>query len=270
MRSMNCKYMRREIEAAGSSDLLSAAVIAHIRNCAGCEMISRQHDRLQAIVSSLDTVAAPGDFEFRLRARLAGEKSGAARTSNWTFSFGLRIAAVAVTVLLIVSAALLTFRSPGDNPVVADGNRPASKQSEEVRLNGAGAVSAVKGNEANLAAAPKDDGSSAIEANSNSLSAPSRKRQPRTELAALRGAPRFGTRDLSSTSAPVVKRYDQLAETYPTAAFPINASYQSLKVSVDDGHGVSRTISLPSVSFGSQRSLSQTASPLMASARGTW
>ena len=49
----------------------------------------------------------------------------------------------------------------------------------------------------------------------------------------------------------------QLAESYPTAAFPINASYQSHSVSVDNGRGTSRTISLPSVSFGSQRTLSQ-------------
>lgn len=89
------------------------------------------------------------------------------------------------------------------------------------------------------------------------------------ELASLRGK-RFGTRDLSSTSAAVLKRYPQLAESYPTAAFPINASYQSLKVSVDDGSGIARTISLPTVSFGSQRALSQSSSPLVASARGTW
>jgi hypothetical protein len=38
-----------------------------------------------------------------------------------------------------------------------------------------------------------------------------------------------------------------------SAAFPIDASVQSFKVSLDDGRGNARTISVPTISFGSQR-----------------
>lgn len=79
----------------------------------------------------------------------------------------------------------------------------------------------------------------------------------------------MGTRDTSTVPAAVLKRLEQEG-TYPSGPFPINASYQSLKVSVDEGRGSARTISLPTVSFGSQRTLSQNATPLMASARGVW
>jgi hypothetical protein len=86
-------------------------------------------------------------------------------------------------------------------------------------------------------------------------------------LAASRGGQK--TRTMSGTGATVF-RSDEFADAYPTSAFPIDASYQSLKVSVDDGRGSKRTISLPTVSFGSQRTLSQSNSPLVASSRGAW
>jgi hypothetical protein len=70
-----------------------------------------------------------------------------------------------------------------------------------------------------------------------------------------------GTRDSSGTGAVVLNSNEGVA-------FPIEASYQSLKVSIDNGRGSSRTISLPTVSFGSQRALLQDAS--IASARGAW
>jgi hypothetical protein len=40
-----------------------------------------------------------------------------------------------------------------------------------------------------------------------------------------------------------------------STVFPIDASLQSLKFSLDDGRGNARTISVPTISFGSQRVL---------------
>jgi len=89
----------------------------------------------------------------------------------------------------------------------------------------------------------------------------------RDVVAAARDNQRLKTRDLSSTAATVLRPTDAMAEN-GSSVFPIGASYQSLKVSLDDGRGSSRTISLPSVSFGSQRVLAQ--APLLASARSAW
>ena len=99
---------------------------------------------------------------------------------------------------------------------------------------------------------------------------PQKRRNFKNSTVALKGNSPDVSQDLGQSQAQVLKPFNEGFETYPTAAFPINASYQSLKVSVDDGRGASRTISLPAVSFGSQQALSQTASPLMASARGVW
>lgn len=267
MRNMNCRNVRREIEAAEPGDLQSAAVKAHLKSCAACETVSREQSKLQTIVSSLGTVAAPGDFDFRLRARLAGEKPGVAQPFAFgNFSFGLR-SAVAATILLLIGSAFLfvslktRLQNSGTGQQVASQPSKPSSGVEPVKENS---------NSPTVATGPNVNPTHGTKASLGSNSEGQQRRGFRNEVAAFKGSNRPDTREQSGTRAPVLRRDDPLAETYPTAAFPIDASYQSLKVSVDDGRGASRTISLPTVSFGSQRALSQNASPSIASARGVW
>jgi len=269
---MNCRNVRHEIEEAAVGDLLSSDVNDHLSSCVACKTFFREQTRLQKLVASLGTVEAPGDFDFRLRARLAGEKRGVARPfAPGNFSFSLRSAAVATILLLIGSALMLvSFRTRPYTPLTAGVARigPDQKGPDPVgpKVTGATIGPGVVGG----SQADKED---VIEASVKSSDQPTLKRRNglrQTELASRRDINSQRTRDLSSTPAEVLKR-DQLAGTYPTSAFPIDAGYQSLKVSVDNGRGTSRTISLPTVSFGSQRSLSQSASsPFIASARDAW
>jgi hypothetical protein len=253
MRNMNCGTIRREIEEAGSADLLSATAMGHLETCDACATLSRQQTRLQAIIAGMGTVAAPGDFDFRLRSRLAGEKRRGARTPG-NMWFSLRYAAVAATLLLIGSlVAFVALRSGPVNPIAA---APV-----EAPVNGAPASSVGVQLPIENAPAPMAQNLQPV--------VRSKGRGVRNEVASNRTGNRVGTLDQSGTRASVLGR-DELAGSYPTAAFPINASYKSLKVSVDDARGTSRTISLPSVSFGSQRTLSQNTSPMMASARESW
>jgi len=263
MNSMNCGNIRREIESAGSAEFFSSAVISHIRDCAGCADISRRQHQLHSIVSNLGTVAVPGDFDFRLRARLAevDQKRGAS-FSLTSLSWGFRSVAVAAMLLVVAGIIFVNFRSqPVTSPVAVQQpiTQPARPQKEITRP-----TEAVP----DVAQVPKTTTVADRSTTAGSTS-PSRHRG-NSEVATTRGSNRFASRDFSSTSARVVRPFDEVGGSYPTAAFPINASYQSLKVSVDNGSGSPRTISLPSVSFGSQRALSQSATPLMASARGTW
>jgi hypothetical protein len=269
MRNMKCQNVRREIEEAAQGHLLSADADAHLKSCVACETLSREQSKLQIIISSLGTVEVPGDFDFRLRARLAGEKPGAAKPFALAgFSFGMRSAAAATILLLIGSAFLfvslrtrLAKSSIGteiaSRPLPSSGGN-SLKENDGEKV--APAVS-IETNEAQTDAVAAGLGSG--------HEGRSKRRELRSEVASFKGS-RSSTRDFSNTPAPVLKREGQLAASYPTAAFPIDASYQSLKVSVDDGRGASRTISLPTVSFGSQRALSQNASPSVSSARGVW
>jgi hypothetical protein len=262
MRNSNCQNIRREIEEAGSADLLGVAAISHIQGCAACETLSRQQTRLQEIISSLGTVEAPSDFDFRLRARLAAEKQSAASSSQWRMlPLGRGAAAMAATLLLIGSVIVfLSFRTQPVAPVASKQEAPkvVVPDSGTIQNANAPAPDVARNNSTPINAAPRP--SERVPKN----------RGARNELATYRGGKHEGIIESGSTPARSLKRDDALAGTYPTASFPINASYQSLKVSVDDGRGSSRTISLPTVSFGSERTISQNPSPLMASARGSW
>jgi hypothetical protein len=265
MRNMNCRKIRREIEEARPGYFLSSDVNNHILNCVACEKLLREQTKLRELVSSLGTVEAPGDFDFRLRARLADEKRARAQSLGFSnFSFGFRSATVA-TILLLIGSALIfvSFRTRSDNSVVAiaptDGAGSPIDPKKVVNNGGPEVVRT------------PDKQGTVVDAGVKSPVQPSMKRRQglRQTVASQRDNNRQSTRDQSSTPAHVLTR-DPLAGVYPTSAFPIDGGYQSLKVSVDDGHGTSRTISLPTVSFGSQRALSQSGSPLMASARGAW
>lgn len=261
---MNCGNIRREIESAGSAEFFSSNVISHIRDCAGCADISRRQHELHSLVSNLGTISVPGDFDFRLRARLAEvDKSRRASFSLTNLSWGFRSAAVAAMLLVVAGLIFINFRPQTLTAPVAV--KPISQPSVPAKE-----ITRPTEPLQDVAQVPKTNVEDARISKSGSSGAPSKRRGFSSELATARGSNRSASRDFSSTSAGVVRPFDQVAGSYPTAAFPINASYQSLKVSVDNGSGSPRTISLPSVSFGSQRALSQGATPLMASARGTW
>jgi hypothetical protein len=252
MGNINCRKARREIEAAAGAEFLNIRVRRHLSSCAACKAVLREQTSLLQLVSSLGTVSAPDDFDFRLRARLAREKQELARPLAGNLLFGLRSGALA-TILLLVGSALMfvSFRTYSGNQTNPEptaknaGGAPekaaVAKSSEPqamppVRLdNGT--------DEAIVAAVPRAN-----------------KARPRSQSGRFEAGNRQSARDLSGTRAQV----------YQAADFPIDAGYQSLKVSVDEGRGTSRTISLPAVSFGSQRSLSQNPTPLLASARDTW
>jgi len=241
---------------AGSARRFSSAVISHIRDCAACADISRRQNNLHSLVSNLATVEAPGDFDFRLRARLAEvDQKRSSPFSLTRFSLGLKWAAVTAMVLVAAAVIFINFRTGPDNLPVAvqpPVSQPTTPDSRIIPTTAP--VQAV-------VQSPKTSEDYVVPR--------SKRRAVSSEVAATRSN-RSASRDFSSTSAGVVRPFDQMAGSYPTEAFPINASYQSLRVSVDNGSGSPRTISLPSVSFGSQRALSQSATPLLASARGTW
>jgi hypothetical protein len=73
---------------------------------------------------------------------------------------------------------------------------------------------------------------------------------------------------MASTAAKVLRPNEMVAAGH--SVFPIDASTQALKVSLDNGRGSSKTISVPGVSFGSQRVATQSQSSLLASSRGAW
>lgn len=282
-RTSGCRDIHREIEEAGQADSLSLVANDHLKHCAACETFYREQFKLRQIVSSLGTVAAPGDFDFRLRARLAGEKRGAAQAfALGNFSFGFRSAAVAAVLLLIGSALLfVSLRPSANSSFVADKSANEAKanasQPRNTAPSSAPRKNDVKDPAPRVAVGPLTDQSNVVDASLNPGGLRGRARRAgrgglgSMEVAsvAAAGNDRVKTRDIGSTQAKVFRPEDFVAAA-GHSVFPIEGSPQSLKVSLDNGRGSSKTISLPGVSFGSQRVLTQSASPLLASERGAW
>lgn len=278
MTRINCRSVRREIEEAAPGEMLSSVAGDHMKNCVECGTFNQQHLKLQKMVSSLGTVEAPGDFDFRLRARLAGEKRGTPQPfAIRNRSVGFRSAAF-VTVLLLIGSALLfvSLRTPVDNSQSAGDMKFAPRDKEATAgqqpRNDGQQNAAVQ-----LASGSQGAQASVIDEKPKSSESPERRRnvspRPLAEQVAsvrnsVRNKERQRTRDLSSTQAAVFRPTEQVAQAGESSVFPIDASYQSLRFSFDDGRGSARTISLPKVSFGSQRVLSPTPSAL--APRGSW
>lgn len=245
MRTANCRNVRREIEEV-AGERLSLAASTHVQECAACGLLHEQQSKLRTIMGNLGTIEAPGDFDFKLRARLAREKSRQPASLLGGFSFGVRSAALASLLVLFGSVMFIAFRSNTTvEPPVATIAPSPTKENKPAEINSLEVA-------AQPQALPVPFGS-----------ASDVRQQPRTLKP--RGS-RSSSRDFASSTAKV--RPSELNAR--AGEFPIDGSRQPLKVSLDDGRGSSRTISLPAVSFGSQRVLSQNSSPLMASARGSW
>ncbi len=246
MRTMNCQNVRRVIEAADRGDLLSVAANEHISACAACEKFNDEHLKLRELVSNLGTVKAPEDFEFRLRARIARTNAQGAQRTLSRLNFGFRSLAFASLMVVFGGAMLVVnLRSPEQGPSATNGTPVSSPIAAATPYQQPTGLPGI-----------------ALTPTNSTDDVPVRRSSGKAKQVG-----RTGTRDLASTSARV-RRAGEL--TARASDFPIDSSAQPVRVSMDDGSGSSRTISVPRVSFGSQRVLSQSTSPLVASARGAW
>lgn len=250
MKDRQCEVIRRELEETALNEEFSATTTSHLKTCADCREFQRQQTKLRQIVGSLGTVNAPADFDFRLRARLAAD-AGKPGFRFWTMT-ARGLATAAVLLVFGVGAVVIWQRmqepppttvasapqqpaQPIESPRREDGNRQASSLA-----HGRETIPVIAGN---TTPRRKLDGHRAP--------------KPKQPIAAV---------DFSNERANVISNTRPAADT--ATIFPIEASSQSLKVSLDDGRGNARTISFPTVSFGSQRVL--TSGNQLAPKVGVW
>ncbi|HEX3248181.1 MAG TPA: hypothetical protein VHS05_02045 [Pyrinomonadaceae bacterium] len=233
MRKNNCEVIRQELDELMLGETFSAAATEHLRECAECREFNEKQTGLRLIVGSLGTVSAPPDFDFRLRARLANDANSAA-FHFWPLARrGLAFAAVLLVLVLGAILVRNVFYRPAENKQFAT-NEPRQTT-------------------------PPPQPAPAVEHRESSHPIPevvasSSDRHPQV----IRNERSTGIRrplvaeDFSSERAPVISSQE------PSGTFevlPLDSSLQSFKVSLDDGRGNARTISVPTISFGSQRML---------------
>lgn len=234
MRKNNCEVIRRELDELMLDEAASAAVSEHLNNCADCREFQRTQTKLRQMVGSLGTVAAPADFEFRLRARLANDANGTLPFGFASWSFTRRGLAMA-SVLVLFAAGVAVVWNMKNQPTtsnVAEQNPPAAVPRESPRQIQTPVLPQQTPQEFR-AAVPE--------------SSPQRIQNERPVQAGQRVKRPLSSVDFSSTRAEVIGATDT------AVVFPIDASLQPMRVSLDDGRGNARTISVPTISFGSQR-----------------
>jgi hypothetical protein len=240
MRKNNCEVIRRELDELTLGEACSTAAIEHLRECAGCREFHQQQTRLREIVGSLGTVSAPADFDFRLRARLAGESSSAGfhlRSVYWPFA---RRGLAVVALLIVFATGVVLVRNIVNrqtNESVATGEQPAPRQLQVPK-------------ETVPVKAPVPEFSAGLP-----KSSPQVIRRERLESARTGGRRSVASAsvDFSNERASVINSSQAEGSSRTATVFPIDVSLQSLRVSLDDGRGNARTISVPAISFGSQR-----------------
>ncbi len=247
MKHTICNQVRFEIDEKDWTAQLSTGAMEHLRHCSECQEFQSKETKLRQIVGSLEPVNAPPDFDFRLRARLANDRTVASyRSMSAVRVWRMRSAAVAA-MLLIFAATVFMIRqnqtvppnekvkvaAKADNvaPPVGPSESPTTPPDAVVALSG----------QSGLAASEKRD-------------------YGRRTITAMSKRP-TATMDSSNTVAPVLS-IDQ--------TFPLDVSQPSFKVSLDDGRGTSRTISVPTVSFGSGRVLTPSMASNQFAPKGDW
>ena len=230
MRKNNCEVIRQELDELMLGETSSAGVVEHLRECAACREFNEKQTRLRQIVGNLGTVSAPPDFDFRLRARLAND-AGSATVHFWPLA--RRALAFAAVLLVFVMGALMVrsvLNRPQENKQVA-----ATDQH-----NNTPAPPAVAPTQEPTVALPTAEPSPERRPQVVRNERPSRVKRP------------LVAEDFSGERAPVFNGREP-AGTFEVMS--LDSSLQSFKVSLDDGRGNARTISVPSISFGSQRML---------------
>jgi hypothetical protein len=203
--------------------------------------------KLRQMVGSLGTVEAPADFEFRLRARLANDANGSMPFGFAYWPFTRRGLAMASMLILFAAGAVLVWNIM---------NQPAVPNVAE--QNPAPALPRETPHQVQTPVTPREpqELQAAVPANS-----PQKIRNERSTQPGPRVKRPLAAVDFSGTGAEV------LSVTDAATVFPIDASLQPMRVSLDDGRGNAKVISVPTISFGSQRTL---ASGNQFTQKGSW
>ena len=242
MSKTTCSTIRRQLDELMLDDPQSPDISQHLRECNACRDFHEKQTKLRQIVGSLGTVSAPSDFDFGLRSKLAsGKSNGSYQLTRSLWLFGQRTAVAAVAVLIIVGAVFLVREVQNQKPVVqtAEDNKPPSRTDPFVV-------------DSTTTARNQDSKAQDVTSKAGDKEKVSRK------IVSLppRSIRTLDSRDQASSRAPVIRAPQQAVDQI----FPVDASQQSLRVSLFDGRGNPRTISLPTVTFGSQRVVPTTTS----------
>jgi hypothetical protein len=275
MTANKCKTIRREIDDADLDQQLTVAANEHLRGCADCRNLQAERRVLHGLMASLETVGAPSDFDFRLRARLARDKSNA---HGGGFALISRFIAVSAMVLVVAVGGLVVKRwwAAGRNPAIRASAIPAKKIEDRsdtpVATPNAPSTSTPSNSDgANNGTTANLGGNGGGEERKTSQKPKSTNNVVRRNSTVAVKVGGSASRDSAISPAPVLVSDNKTDNQTASSPVLVRLDQRALKISVDNGRGTSRMISLPAVSFGSQRLMARESFQARgASAKGVW
>lgn len=232
--SRECRTTRQDIDESAAVGL-TTGTLRHLADCEPCRTFQHERASLQRLIGSLEPVTAPADFDIRLRARLAAQRTSPATWFGFPrFAFGAPGLAIAAALVLVVGLVVLFGRSIITNRQPEEVVKTDVKQRPELGTTNT----------------PESDVQSNRVPAPASVYTPVASAGPRVQ--ARKGAPAVApqddnSRDFASTGANSIR----LGENQdPTVEIPLG---KPLQFSVQDKKGVTRHITLPPLSFGSPR-----------------
>ena len=233
MNGKECRTARLEIDESELNQQLSDQTRRHVSQCASCRGFRAERTSLRELVGSLEPVVAPGDFEMRLRARMASERQGRARQPFIFRLVGGAPAVVAAALLVGLALTLVWFAQRNTQtpeiarvPIKAEANVPKAAVVPETAL---------------------------VEPNTPGTLDTKPDRQlragnPGREFNSKAGPGGISANDYGLSAAASIKQIEQRA-----GEVSLSAPLKPMVVSMEDDRGATRRISLPPVSFGAQR-----------------
>ena len=275
---MNCQTCQFEIEEVKASERLSDEASAHLSVCAVCRAFHDERQALKKLVGSLESVNAPADFDFRLRARLAAAKETGTHHFSWR-SFLASAPAIGIAAMFALLIAAVVFYNQTKKSAVAENPGLAAAPAPE---RGEGQTSANPPAQT-VANAPqiRED---IREDNGAAMAAVVNRQRSRASVngkqAVRRESPQTGVKDspivsneMASRPAPQIVPGSNGAPVDTgmegIASLPVRSASQPMRVFVDERSGGKRTLTLEPVVFGSQ-DLTGSKTPRMASSQGIW
>lgn len=265
---MNCQACQIEIEEIELGEPLSAAASAHISACPACRAFHDERQSLRKLVGGLGTVAAPSDFEFRLRARLAAAQNGGSRHHSLrSFLASAPAIALAASFAVLVAGVIIYQQ-------VKSGT--TTSQPTEVAQSGAAKNANVEAKPSPATTAPTpDNGNSStpvIQTTGGQKTQPpltANNRNPaRRQFKSVENAQQIVSNTVSVKGAQRItpSNNSSLADgSGQPVQLSVRSPMQPVRVSLDDKSGAKRTVTLAPVVFGSQdftgRNLTRNASP---------
>lgn len=233
-----CRATRREIDESELNQRLSDQAVSHLAVCVSCSDFRAERTSLRELVGSLEPVAAPGDFEMRLRARIAGEQDRARQPFIFRFVTSTP-ALVTAALLVMLATSLVWFAQRNRTQPATLALAPPSAPLNEAPPTAGQSTLASNGTPATLMTAPGNEtGPGQQNRDSNSF----RERNNKSALASATST------DYVVSPAKSIKQLDQRA-----GEVSLSAPLRPMVVSMQDDRGATRKISLPPVSFGAQR-----------------